>query len=255
MQLSRQVCTWYVGVQAIVLMIAFLALLINSLFGKSLRFVTLISFAFIISNIALAIGTILFNTQNQEVLSQHFDQVLAISLPFNVVMCMFVITLCVPHWVFFYTYFECCTTMPYFYRQEKVPRWLTNCLNGLNATMITAQVVVPVMVFYYAQMANEFYYGAFTQPNFNPLTFDFSKGDKLSGWEKFWLNCLVYTQCANALILFVSILQIRHIINKYGYNKLVNSKSFIIHGVLFVGYTGSVIFFMIWNQASVDALN
>lgn len=64
MLFSKQVCTWYILVQAFVLMLAFLALLINSLFGKTLKFVTWISFSFIVSNVALAIGTVLFNIQN-----------------------------------------------------------------------------------------------------------------------------------------------------------------------------------------------
>lgn len=111
------------------------------------------------------------------------------------------------------------------------------------------------MIFYYAHKADVFYFGAFSEPNFNPKNFDFSYGDKLSAREKFWLNFLVVTQCINAFILSVSIVQIRYIINKYGSNKMVNSKSFIIHGILFIGYMGSITFWIFWNRASVEALN
>jgi len=43
-------------------------------------------------------------------------------------------------------------------------------------------------------------------PNFNPVTFDFSKGDKLAGLEKFWLNFILGTQIVNGVILFISII-------------------------------------------------
>jgi len=43
------------------LAIAFAILLINSLFGKTLTFVTLISLSFTVSNMALALGTVMFN--------------------------------------------------------------------------------------------------------------------------------------------------------------------------------------------------
>lgn len=108
-------------------------------------------------------------------------------------MFTFATTLCIPHWVFFYTYFECCTTMPYFYLQTKVPRWMKYGLKGLNVVMIASQIVGPFMIFYYAQRANMFYYGAFSDPNFNPFKFDFSQGDVLAAKEKFWLNFLVGT--------------------------------------------------------------
>ena len=61
MEKSKKVATIYLIVQAAVLMVAFSAMLINSLFGKTLQFVTLISVAFIISNTALAVATLLFN--------------------------------------------------------------------------------------------------------------------------------------------------------------------------------------------------
>jgi len=84
------------------------------------------------------------------VISEQFALAEKQSVPFNIVMCIFVVTLCVPHWVFFYTYFECCTTMPYFYLRKKVPRWLKYGLKGLNVVMIIAQTVAPILVFTYA---------------------------------------------------------------------------------------------------------
>jgi hypothetical protein len=53
-------------------------------------------------------------------------------------MGIFIVTLCLPHWVFFYTYFECCVTMPYFYLREKIPVWLKYVLLGFNVVMLMA---------------------------------------------------------------------------------------------------------------------
>lgn len=136
MEKSRSVTQMYLIIQAIVLTIALSALLINSMFGKTLKFVTLISCAFIISNISIAVATLLFTQFQNTVLTENFALAMKQSVPFNIVMCVFVLTLCMPHWFFFYTYFECCTTMPYFYRHEKVPRWVRNSLRSLHGFMI-----------------------------------------------------------------------------------------------------------------------
>jgi hypothetical protein len=62
MEKSRKVATYYVTVQAFLFTVAYGALLINSImFGKQLTMVTMISISFMLSNIALAVASFLFN--------------------------------------------------------------------------------------------------------------------------------------------------------------------------------------------------
>lgn len=59
----------------------------------------------------------------------------------------------------------------------------------------------------------------------------------------------------NGLVLLVSIVQIRCIIAKHGKSNMVEQKSFIVHGGLFLVYMADCIFWAIWNGASNDALD
>lgn len=114
-------------------------MLINSmLYGRTLKFVTILSLCFVISNISIAIGTLIFNVFQEDVIEGKFSFAQQESIPFNIVMCFFVWGLTVPHWVFFFTYFECCTTMPYFYMHKPVPKWVSRSLSSFNVAMLTA---------------------------------------------------------------------------------------------------------------------
>lgn len=55
------------------LTVAFIVLLLNSVvFGKHLRMVTLISLSLMLSNIALAVATFLFNAEEYYILNYQF---------------------------------------------------------------------------------------------------------------------------------------------------------------------------------------
>ena len=59
---------------ATVLTAAFSAMLINSLFGKRLQFVTLLSISFVISNILLAIATVVFTKFQTDVITNRIEE-------------------------------------------------------------------------------------------------------------------------------------------------------------------------------------
>jgi hypothetical protein len=73
-QKSQDWATRYVCWQAIVLTLAFVAMLFNSMYGQKSSFATVISVAFIISNIALAIGTLLFKHFQNFVVMQQWSE-------------------------------------------------------------------------------------------------------------------------------------------------------------------------------------
>lgn len=108
--------------------------------------------------------------------------------------------------------------MPYFYNRKKVPFWVTVALSSLSFLMLAAQVVGPIMAFVYLQLVNNYYFKAFADPNFNPMTFDFDGATKQEAGEKFWLNFLVGMQIIDGVVLMISIVQIRCIIRKVGVN-------------------------------------
>ena len=110
----------------------------NSCYGKHSPFVTWISISFVVSDVALAIATCMFKTFEDHVLNSEWHAADMWAYPFNVFMSIFVIAISVPHWIFFYTYFECCITMPYFYMRRKVPTWLRGLLTGFNVVVILA---------------------------------------------------------------------------------------------------------------------
>lgn len=70
----------------------------------------------------------------------------------------FVITLDVTHWIFFFTYFECSVTMPYYLFKEKCPPKLAIAILIFNIIMIFMQILAPVMTFIYAQLINNYYF-------------------------------------------------------------------------------------------------
>ena len=66
---------------------------------------------------------------------------------------------------------------------------------------------------------------------------------------------MVGTQIVSGVVLLISITQIFYIIRKHsGYNKMIDTRSVIIHGVLFCAYMGATTFWAIWNHASVELL-
>lgn len=169
-------------------------------------------------------------------------------------MIIFCVFLCLPHWVFFYTYFECCVTMPYFYAREKVPMWVKICLKSLNVYMLASSVIAPVLTFWAGNAANVYFFTLVQEPGFNATTADYTPGIKDSNMEFFWLNYTLAIQFFNGLILFVSIIQIRFIIKKHGYNKMVDQVSFVIHGALFVTYIAAVSLMVVWNHSGHGGL-
>lgn len=72
--------------------------------------------------------------------------------------------------------------------------------------------------------------------------------------ERWWLNYLVLTQFISGIVLLVSIVQIHRIVKKYGDDGVVDRKSFVVHGFLFVVYMVSLVCWLIWNRASNQAL-
>jgi ABC-type sulfate transport system permease subunit len=81
-----------------ILTAAFAAMLINSRFAQKSIFVTIISLAFMVSDIALGIGTLLFNRFQGYVTTDQFAMAQQASLPFNIAMFFFIAGLCLPHW-------------------------------------------------------------------------------------------------------------------------------------------------------------
>jgi len=73
-QKSQTWATWYVCIQAFILTAAFSAMLINSMFGKKSPFVTTISVAFVISDVAIALGTLLFNKFENYVVTDQWAE-------------------------------------------------------------------------------------------------------------------------------------------------------------------------------------
>jgi hypothetical protein len=70
MKTSQRVTIWSTSIQAGVLTLAFSAMLLSSVyFGKKSRFVTLLSLAFILSDIALARSVVLFRDFQDGVLA------------------------------------------------------------------------------------------------------------------------------------------------------------------------------------------
>lgn len=67
---SQKVTIWSTSIQACVLTFAFGAMLINSMYGKKSTFVTLLSLAFIISDIALARSVVLFRDFQSNVITE-----------------------------------------------------------------------------------------------------------------------------------------------------------------------------------------
>jgi hypothetical protein len=67
---SQKVTIWSTSIQACVLTFAFGAMLVNSMFGKKSNFVTLLSLAFIISDIALARSVVLFRNFQSNVVAE-----------------------------------------------------------------------------------------------------------------------------------------------------------------------------------------
>ena len=149
MEKSKKWATDYVCVQAGLFTVIYSILLVNSyMFGKQLTMVTAISISFMMSNIALAGASFLFNAEENHVLDYEFAAANKISYPFNVIMCGFCISLCLPHWFFFYQYLECCITMPYFYNKEEVPKKVTWGLFGFNFMMVSTQTLASMLVFW-----------------------------------------------------------------------------------------------------------
>ena len=155
-------------------------------------------------------------------LASDFEAALMWNTPVCVFLAIFVVTLTVPHWIFFNSYLECCLTMPYYYMQQKVPWKLRVTLAGLNIFMISSQMIAPSFIFYYAWKLNDFYFSAFSSPGFNPLTYDFTPADGYMSMEQFWLNYLVCTQVISGTVLLVAIILIRKIVKDHGYNKMVD---------------------------------
>lgn len=103
---------------------------------------------------------------------------------------------------------------------------------------------------------NNYYFLGFAAPNFNPLKFDFDGAAKWEDREKFMMNFLVGTQFMDGLILLISIVQIRCIIKKVGVNnKMVNQTGFLIHGILFVLYMVSTLYWAYWNRKTTEKLD
>jgi hypothetical protein len=200
------------------LTLLFTAVLLNSLRGRRSCQVTGLSILFMISDISLAVATVIFKKFQSFVLKGEWLKADKTSKYFNVIMCAFVMCLAIPHWLFFSKYFECCCTMPYFYEKKRVPLWLMVALFVLNLIMLGAQIIGPIMVFIDAQLVNNYYFLGFASPTFNPLKFDFQGATKWENGEKFWLNFLVVTQLMDGIFLLISIVAIRCIIKKVGVN-------------------------------------
>lgn len=251
---SQKITIWSTSIQAGVLTLAFAAMLTNSLYGKKSLFVLLLSLAFIVSDIALALTVPLFRDTQTAVLYKQWQTALTNSVPLNVWAAIFAVFLCLPHWVFFYTYFECCITMPYFYAREKVPSLVRLSLRSLNVFMLSSSVIAPIIAFWAGNKMNVFFFTIVQQPGFDPVTADYSEGIKYSDMFNWWLNYVVAIQYLNGLILLVSIIKIKLIIRKHGYNKMVDQVSFVIHGALFFAYGLAVTFLLVWNNTGSNGL-
>jgi hypothetical protein len=103
--------------------------------------------------------------------------------------------------------------MPYFYTKSEVPKKVTWSLHGFNFLMVVSQTLSSILCFWMVQKSNNFYFQAYNTPGFNPLTYDYSQGDEYMSKEQFWLNVLVTTQFISGMVLLISILQIRRIVN------------------------------------------
>lgn len=66
---------------------------------------------------------------------------------------------------------------------------------------------------------------------------------------------LVVTQFVSGMVLLISIMQIRRIVNQYGNTHMIDTGSFWIHFTLFVVYMVSCICWVVWNHASNQALD
>ena len=143
--------TWAICSAAAVLSILYCLILVRNCLGaKDFKFVMPLCVLFLISTISFGASVILFNNFQWRVTHYDFVGAKEWALYFNISTGLWISTLDVAHWMFFYRYFCCAITMPYSMSKKQVPRKLTVGLAIFDIIILAIQFGAPVMTMVYA---------------------------------------------------------------------------------------------------------
>ena len=115
--------TWFICSVAAILSLLYVLIIVRNCTGiKNNKFVLPVTILFLVSTITFGATVITFNNFQSKVTTYQFQDAKTWALYFNIGTGIFISTLDLGHWTFFYRYLSCALTMPYSIRKEEVPR-------------------------------------------------------------------------------------------------------------------------------------